>query len=510
MPALPGTETETLLEETKKGAKSEMEVDEEPASTKSDDDVDDVDDVEDDDGNTAGVGEEKDLSHDGGVLKTILKKGSGWKKPAKGAEVEVHYVGKLHGTDTVFDSSRDRSEPFKFHVGKQEVIKGWDIGIQSMLKGEVAKFVLKPEYAYGEAGSPPKIPANSTLDFEVELLNWTEEEDINHDGGLLKKVLQEGKDWKKPKDDEKVTVSLRLYVGVEEEKVEVHHAANATFNVGCDESLCSGIDEIVKNMKKHEKCVVKISPKYGFGSNGGLDGKVPRDAWLTAEVELLDWEAAKETWELSGKEKLDYCVQLKNEGNELFKDGKLERALRKYKKAHECVQYDHSFKDEEEKKESGNLKNTCLLNQCAVNLKKKDYKAVLEDSKKVLEKDPKNLKGLFRSGQAHEGLDNWDAAEQCYKAMLELDAKCADAVKALRGLKQKKIDQNKKDKAIFQQMFKNFHYSDGIEVTHSKKDDDMMDDMDEAGDEEMPPLEPNPVEEEGSKDKKVEEMEEDK
>ena len=52
------------------------------------------------------------------------------------------------------------------------VIKAWDIGVASMKRGELAVLLCKPEYAYGQAGSPPKIPASATLVFEVELFDW--------------------------------------------------------------------------------------------------------------------------------------------------------------------------------------------------------------------------------------------------------------------------------------------------------------------------------------------------
>ena len=55
-------------------------------------------------------------------------------------------------------------------VGK--VIKGWDTGVATMKKGELCELVCTPEYAYGKQGSGAKIPPDSTLVFQVELLAW--------------------------------------------------------------------------------------------------------------------------------------------------------------------------------------------------------------------------------------------------------------------------------------------------------------------------------------------------
>ena len=74
----------------------------------------------------------------------------------------------------------------------------------TMKKGEVCMLTCAPEYAYGASGSPPKIPANATLKFEVELFYW-KDLDVTNDGGVIKRVLTQGEGWKNPKEEASVT-----------------------------------------------------------------------------------------------------------------------------------------------------------------------------------------------------------------------------------------------------------------------------------------------------------------
>ena len=85
-----------------------------------------------------------------------------------GKQVTVHYTGTLTN-GTKFDSSLDRGQPFTFTLGAGEVIQGWDEGVAGMKVGGKRKLTIPPEMGYGQMAIGT-IPANSTLLFDVELL----------------------------------------------------------------------------------------------------------------------------------------------------------------------------------------------------------------------------------------------------------------------------------------------------------------------------------------------------
>jgi FKBP-type peptidyl-prolyl cis-trans isomerase FkpA len=110
------------------------------------------------------------------VLVTDLVKGVG-DEAFPGMVVIVHYTGWLYDPNAKdfrgrqFDSSRERGQPFSFHLGSGHVIRGWEQGIPGMKVGGTRRLVIPPELAYGSAGAGNGvIPPGATLLFEVELL----------------------------------------------------------------------------------------------------------------------------------------------------------------------------------------------------------------------------------------------------------------------------------------------------------------------------------------------------
>jgi len=399
-------------------------------------------------------GEEEKITDDGGVVKKVLKKGEGWKKPTKDSEVTVHYVGKLLD-GTVFDSSREKNQPFTFKLGVHQVIKGWDKGVATMLKGEVAQFIIKSDYAYGKAGSPPSIPADATLQFEVELISWTDEKDLssNKDGGVRKKILKEGEGWDTPREESKVTVKLtgRLLDKNDEPSTVFEPEHTLEFVVG-EEQVIEGIEVCVESMKQGEHALLTLLPKYAYGEKGNELKQVPANAKLQYDVELLELIKEKESWDMNAQEKIDAALKRKNEGNELFKESKFQRALKKYKKAMTFLDSETGLSDEEKGK-AKELKLPLYLNLAACKLHTKEYSEVKENCKKALEIDPSNTKALLRRGKAFIELDEWDSAKQDLNKALEVDPNNVEIKKELVHLNKKIANQNAKDKKMYKGLF---------------------------------------------------------
>ena len=108
-----------------------------------------------------------EVTTESGLKYVDLKVGDG-ATPKMGQRVQVHYIGQL-ANGTEFENSYKAGPPAEFNLGPG-LIKGWNETLQTMKVGGKRRITLPPDLAYGAGGRPPKIPANATLTFEIELL----------------------------------------------------------------------------------------------------------------------------------------------------------------------------------------------------------------------------------------------------------------------------------------------------------------------------------------------------
>ncbi|XP_076056067.1 FK506-binding protein 59kD isoform X2 [Oratosquilla oratoria] len=395
-----------------------------------------------------------DVSPDqsGGVLKEILKVG-GEDGPLQGDIVTVHYVGVLADDGSKFDSSRDRQEKFEFSLGKGEVIKAWDLGVASMKRNEICRLTCKSEFAYGSAGSPPKIPPNSTLIFEIELFGWRGEDlSSKKDGGIIRRNIVKGDGYQTPNDGAIVDVHL---IGRVNGEVVDNREVSFPLGEGMEYGIPEGLERALEKFKRNEKSYIRLTPKYAFGSGGSPEKGIPGGVPIEYELHLRNFEKAKESWEMDQEEKIDQAKLYKEKGTMYFKQDKFRLAIKQYKKIVDLLQYDSGL-DDVKKAESHNVLLAGHLNLSMSFLKLKDNPHAKEYATRAIELDKNNVKALFRRGQALLNMGDADLARQDFLKCHKLDPDNKAVNKQLSLCAAMIREQRTKEKKIYCGMFDKF------------------------------------------------------
>ncbi|NP_001084593.1 FKBP prolyl isomerase 4 S homeolog [Xenopus laevis] len=406
---------------------------------------------------------------DQGVLKLIKKEGTGENTPMIGDKVSVHYTGWL--TDgTKFDSSRDRKDKFTFDLGKGEVIKAWDIAVATMKVGEICQIICKPEYAYGTSGSPPKIPPNAVLIFEVELFDFQGEDlSQDEDGGIIRRIRVKGEGYSKPNEGAVVELHLKgMHNG------RVFDERELKFEVGEGESIGipPGVETAIQQMEKGEEADLYLKPKYGFGIAGSAKYQIPPGAELQYDIRLKNFEKAKESWEMNAEEKLEQGCLVKERGTKYFKDGRYRQATIQYKKIVQWLEHESGLSKEEDAK-AKSLILAASLNLAACYLKLGEQRAALEYCNKALELEPSNEKGLFRRGEAFMCTNDLEHARNDFTKVLQLYPS-NKAARAQLGHCQVRIrQQTEREKKIYANMFQKLAEKESTEVPPTPSDIEM-------------------------------------
>ncbi|XP_018407478.1 PREDICTED: FK506-binding protein 59-like isoform X1 [Cyphomyrmex costatus] len=423
-------------------------------------------------------------AQDGGVLKKIIREGEGEETPMNRCKVKVHYVGTLED-GTKFDSSRDRKSPFTFTLGNNSVIKGWDIGVATMKKGEIATLTCAPEYAYGENGSKPMIPPNATLKFELEMLDWTGEDlSPSKDKSIQRFQIVPGQKYAHP--EEGSTVKLHLtgkYNGQVFEDRDVEFVLGEGEVVG----VVDGIEIALKEFLEGEKSRLLIRSKYAFKEQGNVELNIPPNADVEYEVELLQFEKEKQIWVLKSHEKVEQAKMQKEKGTKYLTSNKIHLAIKVYQKIFNYLNDTTDFEDDL-KKERDSLVIAAHLNLALCYLKTNENTLAREECTKALELDPLNEKALFRRGQANLELASPEEAINDFKKVLEVQPKNTAASKQILICNSLIKKQLVKEKKLYANMFDKFAKEDKQKEEQKLKEqsDVMHGTLGEWGQEERP------------------------
>ncbi|KAM9410349.1 peptidyl-prolyl cis-trans isomerase FKBP5 [Pholidichthys leucotaenia] len=389
-------------------------------------------------------------NEDQGVIKVLKRPGLDGERPMIGDRVMVHYTGRLL-SGKKFDCSRERKEAFCFNVGKGQVLKAWDIGVLSMQRGEVCTFLCKPEYAYGPAGNPDRIPPNSSVIFEMELIKF-EGEVLTEDGGIVRRIKVRGDGYTNPNDGATVDVHLEGSCGG-----RLFDCRDVSFVVGQgeDKGVPLGVDRAMDKMQRGECCLLFLKPKYGFGSEGNPEYKVGPDKEIVYEVTLKDFQRAKESWEMDLKDKLDLAPALKSKGNQYFKAGHYYQAVIQYQRIISLLEMEYSAGVEQQKRIQDNVL-TSHLNLALCFLRLKEFSQVVDNCNKAIELDENNEKALYRRGEARLCRNEFNLAMADFQQVLQVNPSNRAAHAQISICQNKIKDHHEQDKKIYANMFQKF------------------------------------------------------
>ncbi|CAF0995714.1 unnamed protein product [Adineta ricciae] len=409
-------------------------------------------------------GEDISPSKDGGILKEIIKEGSGDEHPLPNDKVFVHYVGTLLD-GTKFDSSRDRNQKFEFEIGKGAVIKAWDIGVATMKRGEICRLVCKPEYAYGETGSGDKIGPNATLIFEVELFDFIGD-DISEgkDQSVLRRIYKRGEGWAKPSDDSRVEVSLK---GTHENRVFDDRKVKFTIGEGYLENIPEGVEHAITRMTKGEHCQLKLKSKATFGLE---KFNIPKNAHVEYIVTLHDFEKGVDKYSMSDADKIEQSEKLKKRAGELFKDGHHYVAGKKYKAITEYLKSEN-YESDSDKKKADELKLTANSNLGLCHLKLGQHAECIRACDAALELDPKNEKCLFRRAQSQMAMNRYEEAIKDFQQVLKLNASNSAATQHIQTCREHLKAYQQQEKQLYAKIFSKMSKDSGKSNGHEMNDE---------------------------------------
>ncbi|CAF3346195.1 unnamed protein product [Rotaria sp. Silwood2] len=327
--------------------------------------------------------------------------------------VFIHYIGTLLD-GTVFKNTRDRNEKVSFNFDKGEVIKAWDIGVATMKRGEISRFISKPKYAYGLKGLGDKV---GSADIRYLGKDISDERDQS----IVRRILRKGEGFEKPNEDATVQVNLK---GTHQGQIFDERTVTFIAGEGCLQNIPLGVECAVFRMTKGERWKLYLKSK---ATQGVEKFHIPSDLPVEYEEDKF----------LSDEQKLKQSEILKQRGDEFVKGGHYELAIKKYKTVYNYL-LSASLRSSSDIEQSRQLKFASQSNLALCYLKLGDYGQCKRACDNALMFDSQNEKCLFRRGQCQLAWGNFHQAIQDFETILKLNPSNAVAKQQIQACEVKK------------------------------------------------------------------------
>ncbi|KAG0618714.1 hypothetical protein M758_4G087100 [Ceratodon purpureus] len=400
----------------------------------------------------------KIITEDIGVTKEVLEDGEGWETARPPYEVKLWMTGRVLCGATFF--THIEGDPLLVEFGKGQLPEELEKAIGTMTRKEKSTIYISSSHCTSSPNAyklniPPQA---QELEFEVELVQLIQVRDMFGDGGVIKRRLRDGVGEFPvdcPLQDSAMRVHYKATLPDDGGKIFIDTRSNGgqpiEFASG-EGAVPEGLEASLRLMLPGELALINSVSKYAY-DNFPRPENVPEGASVQWEVELLDFETAKDWTGLNFQEIMAEADAIKTTGNRLFKEGKYELAKAKYEKV--LRDFRHVNPDgDEEAKELQDTNNSLLLNVAACYQKLREYLKSIETCNKVLEGNPHHVKGLFRRGTAYMETGDFDEARADFKQMMTIDkATTADANAALQKLKKREQEAELKAKKQFKGLF---------------------------------------------------------
>eukprot|EP00475_Leptophrys_vorax_P012394 TRINITY_DN18830_c0_g1_i1.p2 TRINITY_DN18830_c0_g1~~TRINITY_DN18830_c0_g1_i1.p2 ORF type:complete len:383 (-),score=94.25 TRINITY_DN18830_c0_g1_i1:1868-3016(-) len=303
------------------------------------------------------------------------------------------------------------------------------------------------------------------VEVELEMRSFHECYNVTVEGGVTRRIMEEGFGLDSPNPGTNVVVGVRWY------HQELDEAGSflrwegipsmdcwkepVTLSLVKD-NIVEGLEEALFKMKNGEHCLLEFSGDYV--SSVIMDHKLDlKSTRLIAEVYLHSFDRNNHQWELEQEEKYEFALLRKEQGNTYFSRSMYHRAIVRWEQALEFVQYETTWPVEEIKVKYQELRVACHNNIANVYQGLKDYKQVVEHCNEALEIDPANVKALLRRCKAYVALQYADEVLGDVQRLLLLTL-AEDQLKTVRNCttsaNQMLVRAKQKEKEMFGGVFK--------------------------------------------------------